>query len=449
MTARRVLLGGLGAVRDALAVAALRGAGLDAERLPPPTDLGLARARVLGNHGQCNPAQYAVGTVLERARAAPEGPAAFARRHAWLVPASCGPCRLAAFPLEWARVLEGAGLAELQVELFDQFAFVPALAAGAARATPTRGLLLALVAGDVLETLGHRLRPFVEDAGALAQVLSHGTAALASAFEERREPRPVLREVAALARALPTRFDRVLPRVLLVGEPWTTLTDGDPSYAIASRLAELGAEVDAPRLVDWLRSIAWQRSGATLKAVEERRAAARAVRSLGAAWRFLARAAGLEEPLEEPARLGALAAPWYPAEVRGGSSFLEVGRALAAAQARSTHLVLSLKPFGCLPSSALSDGVLAPVLARQQGGPTFLALETSGDSHASVDSRLEMALHSAALRAMGELRAACDGRGVRAEAVRAALRAKAPRHLTGPRAFACTAAELVARGACP
>jgi predicted nucleotide-binding protein (sugar kinase/HSP70/actin superfamily) len=444
-----MLLGGLGATRDALGVAALRAAGIDAQVLPAPSDAGLARARALGNHGQCNPAQYAVGAVLERARACGERPADFARRHAWLVPASCGPCRLAAFPLEWARVLEGSGLAGLHVELFDQFAFVPALEAGGARTSPARGLLLALVAADVLEVLGHRLRPFVDEPDALTQVMSRGAAQLAAAFEARREPTKVLRAVAAEARALPTRFDRVLPRVLLVGEPWTTLTDGDPSYAIASRLAEWGAEVDAPTLVDWLRSIAWQRAGAPLVAVDERRAAARAVRGLGAAWRLLARAAGLDGRLEDPARLGALAAPWYPAAVRGGSSFLEVGRALAAAEGHTAHLVLSLKPFGCLPSSALSDGVLAPILARRPGAPAFLSLETSGDSHASVDSRLEMALHAASLRAVDEFDEACARRGRTADGVRAALRARAPSHPAGARTFACTAAELVARGACP
>ncbi|MBK7859675.1 MAG: hypothetical protein IPJ65_13860 [Archangiaceae bacterium] len=415
-------------MRDRLAVAALRAAGVRAEQLAAPTDSGLGAARSLGNHGQCNPAHYPVGAVLERARGS-GCIAAFARAHTWLVPASCGPCRLAAFPLEWQRVLEGTGLAELQVERVDPLAFLPALDRG-----PGFGLLLALVAGDVLESLGHALRPYAADAGAFETALERETAAVAAAVERDAPLDEALGSAARALRGLPFRGDRILPRVLLTGEPWTTLAGGDPSYDAAVRLAGLGAEIDAPRLIDWFRALAWQS------------AAARPVRSLGALWRRLARSAGLPGRLSHPARLAALAADWYPAAVRGGSGFLEVARALEAAGSRTAHLVVSLKPFGCLPSSALSDGVLSPLLARQRAGPAFLALETTGDSHASVDSRLEMALHAAALRALGEAESACAARGLDLATARARLGRQRVPELTGPRAFASSAAERIARG---
>lgn len=442
---RTLLVGGLGALRDELVVAALGGAGLDAVVLPPPSDAGLARARALGNHGQCNPAQYPVGAVLEAASGA-TSLEAFAERHCWVVPSSCGPCRLAAFPLEWRRVLDGAGLGALQLEFVDQFSFVPALARGATGRAPGVGLLLALLAGDGLEALGHRLRPWVVAPDELDALLADGAREVARALRARASPLPALRDVAAWAWALPVRLDRALPRVLLVGEPWTTLTDGDPSYAIARRLARVGAEVDAPLLVDWLLALAWQRSGAALIPDDDRLAARRAVRSVSAAWALVARALHLPTRRPAPARLGALAAPWYPPSVRGGSSFLEVGRALAAAEDRAAHLVVSLKPFGCLPSSALSDGVLGPLLARQADGPAFLALETSGDSHASVDSRLELALHGATLRAWDELEAACAERGLSPSAGLEALARHEASALQGKgrrRRFTCTAAQLL------
>lgn len=429
MSGRTLLVGGLGSARDRLAVAALRAAGVSAERLPAPSDAGLKAARSLGNHGQCNPAQYAAGAVLERARASGDL-AAFARGHAWVVPGSCGPCRLAAFPLEWQQVLEGAGLAQLRVERVDQLAFLPALERG-----PGLGLLLALVAGDVLEALGHALRPYAEDAGELESTLEREAGAVAAAVEAGEPLEPALKGAARALRALPFEGGRVLPRVLLTGEPWTTLAGGDATYDVAVRLAHLGAEIDAPRLVDWLRALAWQRPGGE-----------RAVRGLGAVWRKLARAAGLPPRLSHPARLAALAEPWYPPAVRGGSGFLEVARALEAASGRSAHLVLSLKPFGCLPSSALSDGVLAPLLARLPGGPAFLALETTGDAHGTADSRLEMALHGAALRALSEAEAACAARGLTLEGARARLARERAPSLAGPRTWACTAAERIARG---
>lgn len=445
MSARTLLVGPLNPVHDALGAAALRGAGLAAEAVHPPSDEGLARARALGNHGQCNPPHYAVGAVLDHARAAGMPAADFAARHAWLTLGSCGPCRLAAFPVEWAQVLGGAGLEALRMEPLDQRGFIQGLSGlGEARHRGLgNALVSALIAADALETLGHRLRPWVEDPAALAHELAQGTARVVVALEQGRGVLKALRETARATSALEVRRDRVLPRVLLVGEPWTTLTRGAPSYDVAVRLELLGAEVDTPRVIDWLRYLVWQQHLSPRLSEADRLACARASRRLTALWALFARAVGLKEPLENLNRIAALAGPWYAPTVLGGSGHLEVGRALAAAEDRTAHLVLSLKPFGCLPSSALSDGVLGPLLNRTEHAPAFLVIETTGDAHATVDSRLEMALEAATLRALDEFDAACARRKLSPATARARLVDQPT--LTGRRTFACTAAEFVVR----
>lgn len=441
---RTLLVGPLSPVHDALGAAALRGAGLAAEAIHPPSDQGLGRARALGNHGQCNPPHYAVGAVLDHARASGIPAAEFAPRHAWLTLGSCGPCRLAAFPVEWAQVLEGAGLGPLRMEPLEQRGFIKGLAGlGVARHRGLgNALVAALIAADALETLGHRLRPWVEEAPALEHELGLGTARVGAALEQGQGVLRALRDTARAARALAGRLDRILPRVLLVGEPWTTLTRGAPSYDVANRLERLGAEVDTPRVVDWLRYLVWQQHLTARLPEEERLTCSRASRRLASLWALFSGAVGLKEPLEDLDRIAALAEPWYPPTVLGGSGHLEVGRALVAAEDRSAHLVLSLKPFGCLPSSALSDGVLGPLLQRTAHAPAFLAIETTGDAHATVDSRLEMALEAATLRALDEFDAACSRRGLSPATARTRL-AAVP--LRGRRTFACTAAEWVVR----
>ena len=402
MSPRTILVGPLSPVHDALAAAALRGAGLTAQAVHPPTDLGLARARAHGNHGQCNPPHYAVGAVLEHARASGLPAKDFAERHAWLTLGSCGPCRLAAFPVEWQQILGGAGLGGLAMEPVDQQGFIEGLAGGARKRGLGNALVNSLIAADALETLGHRLRPRVQDPAALERELGQATARLVTTIEEGHGTLKALRETARHVRGLELARDRVLPRVLLVGEPWTTLTRGAPSYDVARRLELSGALVKPPKAIDWLRYLAWQQGRSPRASDEARSSAARASLRLALLWASFSRAAGLDEPLEDLDRLAALASRWYPPEVLGGSSHLELGRALAAAEDRTAHLVLSLKPFGCLPSSALSDGVLGPLLAQMPGAPAFLALETTGDAHATVDSRLEMALQAASLRALDE-----------------------------------------------
>jgi len=442
MTAERTLLvGGLSAVHDPLLAAALRGCGRKAEALHPRTDTGLRIARGLGNHGQCNPAHYAVGAVIEHAGISGMHRRFFCEQRAWLTLGSCGPCRLAAFSHEYARVLTGAGLGALPVVLLDQLAFV----GDTARSSPidpaaASALLEAIVAADVVVQVGHRLRPYATDPAEVDDLVTRTVDALVAALERRSALAPSMVELAARASRIRRDPTRVLPRVLLVGEPWTTLADGDPSYDLARRLAVFGAEVLAPTATDWLRYLIWQERQAGDTPEQALSAADEAVRAL---WQRLAGAAALRTELEDLDAVADGARAHYDPRVVGGSAHLEIGRALQAVARNAVHLVLSLKPFGCLPSSALSDGVLS-VLLREPSGPHFLALETAGNADATTESRVEMALHAATLAAVAELDAACDRVGIDHDTAQRLLEslgdATPP---SGPRVHACTAAELV------
>lgn len=439
------LVGGLDQTRDTLLCAALRGAGLSVRQLPPPSDAGLRRARALGNHGQCSPAHYAVGAVLQAAEASGLSRADFARTHQWVTVGSCGPCRLAAFPLEWAKVLRAEGLSGLGLELVDQLAFTAALGPRGLARSAGSVVLTALIAGDVLSALERSLRPWVSAPQDLDAVLASGVAELAVALEQGTGVRAALARLGVRARALETDWTLALPRVLLVGEPWTTLADGDPSDGVVRRLETVGAEVDVPRVADWLRTLAWQRSVEPLAGHVERGACARAITGVSALWRLLASAGGVFEPLESPAALAALAMPWYSPLVRGGSAHLEVARAVSASQRRAVHLVLSVKPFGCLPSSALSDGVLGPLLRRTARAPAFAVLEANATGQATVDSRLTLALERATLAALDEFDEARAQRGLSLLQAQRVLAELPLRRLDGVRTYACSAAERLVR----
>lgn len=441
---KTLLVGGLGRSRDALLCAALRGAGVAVRQLPAPSDAGLRRARAFGNHGQCSPAHYAVGAVLEAAEASGLSGDTFARTHRWVTAGSCGPCRLAAFPLEWAKVLGAQGLSGLELELIDQRAFLAAFEARALGRSPGRVVLAALVAGDVFSALERALRPWVADEARLEAALDRGLVEVATALERGASVVAPLRTLGVRARAIPGDAARVVPRVLLVGEPWSTLAEGDPCDDVVRRLEAAGAEVEVPRMVEWLQTQAWQRSVEPSCEAVERAVCHRAIRGLAALWRLLASAAGVFEPLEAPAALAARATPFYPPSIRGGSAHLEVARALGAMERRAVHLVLSVKPFGCLPSSALSDGVLAPLLRRTPGAPAFAVLEANATGQATVDSRLELALERATLAAVEEFEHAFTASGLTLAEARSML-SPWPRGLEGPRRYACSAAERLAR----
>lgn len=72
-------------------------------------------------------------------------------------------------------------------------------------------------------------------------------------------------------------------------------------------------------------------------------------------------------------------------------------------------MVLSLKPFGCMPSSQ-SDGAQAAVV-EQYKDMIYLPIETSGEGEVNAHSRVQMALGSARVKAKEEFKMALEKTG--------------------------------------
>jgi hypothetical protein len=136
------------------------------------------------------------------------------------------------------------------------------------------------------------------------------------------------------------------------------------------------------------------------------------------AYRHLARSlGGIAHDLLGQAEVARLAHPFYNTLLRGGEGHQEVGKNIHYSDRRRSHLVLSLKPFGCMPSQ-LSDGVQSAVVERHPGS-VFQAVETSGEGEIHAQSRVQMALSEAKARMKTELEAAVRLTGRTLEEVRA------------------------------
>jgi hypothetical protein len=85
-------------------------------------------------------------------------------------------------------------------------------------------------------------------------------------------------------------------------------------------------------------------------------------------------------------------------------------------------MVLSLKPFGCMPSSQ-SDAVQSAVVSRFPD-MIFLPVETSGEGEINAHSRAQMALGDAKARARAEFDDALRATGKRLEDIRAFVAAR-------------------------
>jgi hypothetical protein len=101
-----------------------------------------------------------------------------------------------------------------------------------------------------------------------------------------------------------------------------------------------------------------------------------------------------------------MAAPYYNTFLRGGEGYLEVAKTLCYSRNKLCHLVLALKPFGCLPSIQ-SDAVQASLVERIPE-VSFLPIETSADGDVHAYSRVQMALSEARAKAASEFDCALE-----------------------------------------
>jgi predicted nucleotide-binding protein (sugar kinase/HSP70/actin superfamily) len=114
--------------------------------------------------------------------------------------------------------------------------------------------------------------------------------------------------------------------------------------------------------------------------------------------------------------LAKLADPFYQPLARGGEGYLEIGKNIYYNKNRLCHMVLSLKPFGCLPSSQ-SDGIQSAVTSRHKD-MIYLPIETSGEGEVNAHSRVQMALGEAKVKAKAEFQEALAKTGRRVDEIR-------------------------------
>jgi predicted nucleotide-binding protein (sugar kinase/HSP70/actin superfamily) len=439
-----ILIGGLSEAHDRLMESSLEGWGYRARALPVADAAAFRLGREHCDRGLCNPAYFTIGNLLKHLGELRDrdgwSQQRIERELLFASAGACGPCRFGAYATQYRKALRDAGLPGFRVLNFQQQGgpHQGIGEGGALRMHPRLDLAVlgAVLAADLLNAAGHRLRPFEREAGATdhalqrcigicQQVLGRRGSALRALRQCRREL-----ELVALDRLRPR------PRVLLIGEFWAVTTEGDGNYRMQRFLEQEGAEVEVPSVMMWLQYLLWQQRFDTrrrlgldepdegrrgLKGVSPRSRLLRmwAGDRLLRAWvRLGAVALGLEDyHLPDMDALARLAQPFYDNELRGGEGHLEVAHYLSAAQARAAHLVLSLKPFGCLPSAGVSDGIQA-WLARRHPDTPFCAVETTGDAEINAYSRVQLALGPAREAAVAELDALVDRHGLSLEQAR-------------------------------
>ena len=402
-------------------------------------------------------------------------------RYVFVTAGACGPCRFGMYEAEYRLALRNSGFDGFRVLLFQQSGGLNQAGEADGlelNADFFLAFINALNMGDVLNDVGYQMRPFETEPGStdtamgIAMERLHevfrthrnhllegrmgafltalpavgGVAETAGKFADQllgREYVDALQEVADTLRTVRVDRTRVKPIVKITGEFWAQTTEGDGNYNMFPFLEREGAQVLVEPVGTWIMYMIHQAKQSTMDRtgldedaaipggwrVDKRVAAQMRARrknaklSLAEAvftreWNRLRDAlGGVPHELTDQYELQRIAHPMYNSRAGGGEGHLEVAKNIYYSNRDMCHMVLSLKPFGCMPSTQ-SDGVQSAVV-NEYKEMIYLPVETSGEGEINAHSRVQMALGEAKVKAREEIERVLERTGRTLAEVRA------------------------------
>jgi predicted nucleotide-binding protein (sugar kinase/HSP70/actin superfamily) len=449
-TTTTLLVGGLTLAHDELIEAALAGIGYSVKAMDVPDNDALRLGKEFGNRGQCNPTYFTVGNLVKHLICLRDvegrSVAQIIAENVFVTAGACGPCRFGTYATEYRKALRDAGFEGFRVLLFQQ-------QGGLKQATGDdpglvldpiffRQLLKAIIAGDVLNAIGYRIRPYEVEAGATDAALERCKKLLATAFLKGHSVLLALRKCRAFLRKVEVDRLQAKPKVTIIGEFWAMTTEGDGNYHLQRFLESEGAEVDVQLVAAWLFYNIWQhardtklrmalrgadggRHGLAGKDPRNKLMTLRvAEKALLGMFKAFAKALGLDGyKLPDMEEMAELAHEHYWNDLRGGEGHMEVGKVIQSVKHNKAHMIVSVKPFGCMPSSGVSDGVQSIVI-RKHPEAIFCPIETTGDGAINAQSRVQMFLFKARRKARAEFDQVLEDRGWSVDEARTRLKGK-------------------------
>jgi len=470
-----ILMAGLTAAQDFLVEGALKGLGYHVQTIGMADNAGLQTGKEFGNRGQCNPTYFTVGSLVKylidlRDR---DGISAVdvVKNYVFLTAGACGPCRFGMYVTEYRKALRDAGFDGFRVMLFQQQGGLSQASGDDVGIEMNPPFFIAIikgiVSGDVVNALAYRIRPYELEPGATNRAMETVKRELYEALQARTNIFAALYRARRHFEAVKVDKLRARAKTSIIGEFWAMTTEGDGNYQLQRFIESEGGEADIQLTTAWLLYNIWEVARDTRER-RDLRSNDGGQYGLGAMDGFdVAKRLATMRLAEGALRLGfqAFALPlglngyhlpdmddvadvakdYYSNDLRGGEGHMEVGKLIINVVKQKAHITVSVKPFGCMPSSGVSDGVQSLITSKFPGS-IFCAVETSGDGATNFYSRVQMYMFKARIAADEELQRTYKELGLTEAQVRDFL-AKNPRFASPlhkpPHVIAGTAADLL------
>jgi predicted nucleotide-binding protein (sugar kinase/HSP70/actin superfamily) len=400
-------------------------------------------------------------------------------RYVFFTAGACGPCRFGMYESEYRLALRNAGFDKFRVLLFQQSGGLNQAEAEAGLEMNMDfflAILNALNIGDIMNDIAYQIRPYEVNSGQTDRVLEESMELLHDVMRRKRpwtltgksrkffekigfagtaeylgkflnqlfgnDLIAALNEVRERFATIPVDRTRVKPIVKITGEFWAQTTEGDGNFNMFRFLEKEGAQVVVEPIGTWICYLMHQvvqrlhdhkglAEGAVLppkwrldkhlkinltmhkKIIQLKIGEAIFKREYN---RIIGALGGIAHHLVDQYELQRLGHPYYNSRAAGGEGHLEVAKNIYYSHKGLAHMVLALKPFGCMPSTQ-SDGAQSAVMSHYKD-MIFLPIETSGEGDVNAHSRVQMALGEAKAKTKLEFKAALESSGRTIEEVR-------------------------------
>ncbi len=424
-----ILLGGLTNLQDKLIETALCSLSPNFIALPNPNLESFQKGKAFGNRGQCNPTYFTVGNLVKYLQALRDKQGLtteeIVKKYAFVTVGGCGPCRFGMYITEYKKALRDAGFDGFRItsiaqnkgifqesdkeedilDLSPKFFII---------------LLKAIIIGDIINLLGYKMRPYEIEAGSVDKAMEACRVIVSKAFERKTNLPKALWDCRKVLKKV--KLNRLQPKakILVMGEFWAAMTEGDGNYNLHRFLEAEGAECTPQPIINRLMLTFWEAEYKLKKIetlavengkkidfsnVKSRLLIKMAKIAVKIHFGIYAKAIGLYNyEIPNMNKLATLGEQYYTLDCEGGEGHLEVAHLIESVKDNLSHLTISIKPFGCMPSSAVSDGVQSLVTSHYPSA-NFLSIETSGEGAANFYSRVQMALFKAKQSAIEEYEA--------------------------------------------
>lgn len=475
-----ILFGGLTWKHEKLIKGALQGIGYKTDYIPVPDKKAFQLGKEYGNNGQCNPTYFTVGNLVQYLQGLEEKGMSkedIINNHVFFTAGACGPCRFGMYEAEYRLALRNSGFDGFRVLLFQQTGGLSQdeLEAGLEMNLDFfLGIVNAMMLGDIINELGYNIRPFEVNEGETDRVMGE----VIDIFYEKLKSKKYFdfnSKMGKFLQKIPaseyfTKFiDQILgdyyleageeafnkfnsikvdrtrlkPIVKITGEFWAQTTEGDGNFNMFPFLEKEGAQLLVEPISTWIMYMIHQgqlvnedQKGLNVykeddgkKSLKEKMKLMKEYNSSKATLllaekifereynRYRKTFNNIPHELVDQKILKSLAHKFYNSRVEGGEGHLEVGKSIYYTENNLCHMILSLKPFGCMPSTQ-SDGVQSAV-SNFYKDMIFLPIETSGEGDVNAHSRVQMALGEAKSKAKIEYKECLDRTGYGLDEIKA------------------------------